>query len=96
MKTTRAQVDVFIKDKGLEPIQIDGIPEGFSFIKRVDRVHGNLYEVGYLVGFRTSKDWADKEAIVYKPIIIAKAHPNQEQIELETEAQIKSLLKDYK
>lgn len=31
MKATRESVEEWAKEKGLEPIQIDGIPEGFSF-----------------------------------------------------------------
>lgn len=31
MKITRANVQKYTKEKGLELIQIDGIPEGFSF-----------------------------------------------------------------
>lgn len=31
MKITRANVEEYAKVHGLEPVQIDGIPEGFSF-----------------------------------------------------------------
>lgn len=31
MKNTRANVEEYAKSKGYTPIQIDGIPEGFSF-----------------------------------------------------------------
>ncbi len=31
MKATRASVEQWANDKGLEPVQIDGTPEGFSF-----------------------------------------------------------------
>lgn len=33
MKISRANVADYAREKGLEPIQIDGIPEGFSFIE---------------------------------------------------------------
>jgi len=33
MKVTLASVQETIKNKGYEPVQIDGIPEGFSFKK---------------------------------------------------------------
>jgi len=31
MLNTRANVEVYAKEKGYQPIQIDGIPEGFSW-----------------------------------------------------------------
>lgn len=31
MKATRANVEEYAKGKGYEPVQIDGIPEGFAW-----------------------------------------------------------------
>ncbi len=33
MKVTRVIAEQYAKDHGLEPVQIDGIPDGFAFIE---------------------------------------------------------------
>lgn len=49
MKATRANVEAYAKEKGLEPVQIDGIPEGFSY-KAPDVIIGDKnYEGTYIV-----------------------------------------------
>lgn len=50
MKHTRVNVEHEAKQKGLEPIQIDGIPEGFSF-KAPDVQIGETLHKGQYVAF---------------------------------------------
>lgn len=40
MKATRVNVEEWAKTKGLEPVQIDGIPEGFSWIEPDITING--------------------------------------------------------
>lgn len=50
MITTRASVSKFAEKNNLEPIVIDGIPEGFSFIEPDIEIGGIKY-TGLLVAF---------------------------------------------
>jgi len=50
MKVTRAYAEESAKEKGYEPIQVDGIPEGFSF-KKPDIDIGGKVHVGELIAF---------------------------------------------
>lgn len=50
MKWTRASVAEYISDKGYEPIQIDGIPEGFVFVTP-DITIGGVTHSGELCAF---------------------------------------------
>ena len=45
---TRASVELDANDKGLEPVQVDGIPEGFSW-KQPDVTVGDVLHVGKYV-----------------------------------------------
>lgn len=56
MKITRANVAEYAKDKGLEPIQIDGIPEGFSFIAP-DLQIANVLHSGQFFAFIPNYEW---------------------------------------
>lgn len=58
MKWTRVNVEKFVKEKGLEPVQIDGIPEGFSF-KEPDVTIGGRFHKGELAAFFPLHDWSD-------------------------------------
>jgi len=56
MKVTLASVQEKIKNKGLEPVQIDGIPEGFSF-KEPSITIGGVYHEGKYTAFIPLKEW---------------------------------------
>lgn len=57
MKITRANVEKYAEEKGLEPIQIDGMPEGFSFIEP-DITIGEITHSGRLLAFVPNCEWA--------------------------------------
>lgn len=59
MKITRANVMVYAAAKGYEPVQIDGIPEGFSFKEPDIEIGGKVHE-GQYVAFVPLKDWAEE------------------------------------
>lgn len=65
MKITRANVEEYSRKRGLEPRQIDGIPEGFSF-KEPDITIGNSEIKGRIIKFKPLADWQDKDAITYE------------------------------
>lgn len=50
MNNTRANVLELASKAGLEPVQIDGIPEGFSF-KQPDITISNVFHKGKYVAF---------------------------------------------
>lgn len=55
MKMTRAYVEDYTKNTGFEPVQIDGIPEGFSF-KSPDLEIGGKTVKGKYIAFIPMKD----------------------------------------
>lgn len=59
MMITRANVEVFAISKGWEPIQIDGIPEGFSW-KESDIKIGDKEIKGKIIKFKPLGEW-DKD-----------------------------------
>lgn len=63
-KVTRASVEAFAQQEGLEPIQIDGIPEGFSF-KESDVKIGNSVHPGRFTAFIPLKRWEDEISQVW-------------------------------
>lgn len=63
MKITHANVADFAKARALEPIQIDGVPEGFSF-KEPDLMIGDLLHEGDYVAFIPLREWEDEKSIV--------------------------------
>lgn len=65
MKVTRDSVERYAFDKGLAPIQIDGVPEGFSFLEP-DIMIGEVEHVGRIIKFKPLADWADNDAITYE------------------------------
>lgn len=56
MKITRANVEQYAKEKGLEPIQIDGILEGLSFKEPDIEINGINHE-GYYIVFIPLQEW---------------------------------------
>lgn len=62
---TRASVEEYAKTKGLEPIQIDGIPEGFSF-REPDVTIGKVEHKGRITKFKPLAMWGDNDAIIYE------------------------------
>lgn len=63
MKVTFASVQEKVKDKGLEPVQIDGIPEGFSF-KEPDVQIGDRLHEGKYIAFIPLKEWGNEASEV--------------------------------
>ncbi len=55
MKWTRVSVAAYAAVKGLEPVQIDGVPEGFSFIEP-DITIGDAIHKGRTVIFKPLTD----------------------------------------
>lgn len=55
MKITRANVADYAEKHGLEPVQIDGIPEGFSF-KEPDITIGDIEHKGRIIRFKPMAD----------------------------------------
>lgn len=49
-KITRVNIGKYVESKGLKAIQIDGIPEGFSFIEPDIKI-GDKVHTGKLVAF---------------------------------------------
>lgn len=63
MKITHANVAEYAEKNGLEPIQIDGIPEGFSF-KEPDVTIGEKEHIGQYVSFAPMKDWDFNQSMI--------------------------------
>lgn len=73
MKITRANVEEYAKRKGLELVEIDGIPEGFAWkepdvtftyttpIEKYQKTY-----TGRIITFKPLADWQDKDAITYE------------------------------
>jgi hypothetical protein len=64
MRITRANVERYALSKGLEPVQEDGIPDGFVW-KEPDITIGGKEHKGRIIKFKPLTDWDDKEAIIY-------------------------------
>lgn len=56
MKITFANVKDWAEQRGLEPVQIDGIPEGFSF-KEPTVTISNKEHIGGYVAYIPFSDW---------------------------------------
>lgn len=56
MKVLKARVVEYIVERGLRSIQIDGIPEGFSF-KEPDITIGGKDIIGDYIAFIPKSDW---------------------------------------
>lgn len=57
-KVTRVNVEAYAKQKGLEPIQIDGIIEGFTFLEDAITIGGITY-AGKYIAFVPNFPWED-------------------------------------
>lgn len=62
-KVTRASVEEFVRDRPYMPIQVDGIPEGFSFEREKIIIGGTEYP-GSLIAFVPFSNW-DSDEMVY-------------------------------
>lgn len=62
MKATRANVELWAKERGLESVQIDGIPEGFSFKESAVTI-GDQEHKGRYIAYVPMSNWK----IVYSP-----------------------------
>lgn len=58
MKVTRANVEEYAVIEGLEPLQVDGIPEGFVF-KEADITISKQNHKGRYILFFPLRDWKD-------------------------------------
>lgn len=56
MKITKANVSKWATERGLIPVQLDGIPEGFSF-KENDLTVGNVTNYGQYIAYVPLSDW---------------------------------------
>lgn len=65
MKITRANVQSYAEANGLEPIQIDGIPEGFSWKEPDITIAGNTYQ-GKIIEFKPLAEWNEENIIRYE------------------------------
>ena len=63
MKVTLASVKEKVINKGYEPVQIDGIPEGFSF-KEPDIQIGEKIHEGKYLAFIPLKEWESEASQV--------------------------------
>lgn len=65
MKITRANVEDYALSKGLEPTQIDGFPEGFTWKESGIKI-GETITKGRIIKFEPLAEWEDKNAITYE------------------------------
>lgn len=63
MKVTQDTVEESAKQRGLEPVQVHGIPEGFSFKEPDLTIDSNTYE-GHYVAFVPLREWDDERHLV--------------------------------
>ncbi len=56
MKITRANVQEYAKQKGLNPIQVDGIPDGFAW-KEDDLEISGIIHKGRIIKFTPMEEW---------------------------------------
>lgn len=56
MKWTRANVESWTNERGLEPVQIDGIPEGFSFKEPDITINGEDHTGSYIAYIPLSEE----------------------------------------
>ncbi len=59
MKVTVASIRKYVEQHGLEPVQIDGIPEGLSFIEPDITIGQNTIH-GEYIAFIPFSSWEDK------------------------------------
>lgn len=69
MKWTRANVEEWARERGLEPVTIDGIPEGFSF-KEPELTIGDEHHAGSYVAYIPLSD-ESVYAITQEDLLVA-------------------------
>lgn len=62
-KMTRANVEEYALIRGYEPLQIDGIPDGFAWIEP-DITVGKQFVPGKVVIFKPLGRWEDEGTII--------------------------------
>lgn len=65
MTITRANVEIYANKLGLDPVQIDEWPEGFSW-RTPDITLGNRTYKGKIIKFKPLAEWADENSIIYE------------------------------
>lgn len=65
MKITRANVEKHALAHGLQPVQIDGIPDGFAW-KACGITIGDRVVPDKIIKFKPLADWAEYGAITYE------------------------------
>lgn len=60
MKVTHDTVEESARQRGLEPVQVNGIPEGFSF-KEPDVTIDKVTYPGHYIAFVPLKEWEDEK-----------------------------------
>lgn len=95
MKVTRAFASEKAIELGLEPIQIDGIPEGFSFWHDSVMEYGDLYKAGSLVGYTPGHDIDKLGAAFHMPVVFKKTDTD-EMKEIERKAAKERFIELYK
>lgn len=63
MKITKANVAEYAEKHGLESVQIDGIPEGFSFKEPNVTINGKEH-IGQYVSFAPLRDWGFNQSMI--------------------------------
>lgn len=95
-KVTKASVEEWVKERrDLIPMQIDGIPEGFSFWMDKSVQIGKVFHKGYLVSCTPGYNWDRLGATSFIPVIVDAIATDLE-IETELSKQKKKLLNLYK
>lgn len=89
MKITRANVQDYAERSGLQPLQIDGVPDGFAWFKDIQTYVGGPYMDRQIVAFKPLAEW--EKGMIMVPVLVVDI----KQLTLERERQIKRLLDYY-
>lgn len=79
-EVTKESVVLYTKDID-EPYAIEGIPEGFSWKRKMNKKHGDYYTECYLLGFTPDYQWKVLGAAFYKPVVYKKDATKEEIVE---------------
>lgn len=95
---TAETVRAYVEGKGFEPYQVDGIPEGFLFVKRIGKPISTMHEDAYLIGFTPGEQWQNTGAVFYQPIIYPQGSSKElvEQVWYDAEHNMLDFYKDNK
>ena len=92
---TIESVAEYVKQEGLVPYTLEGIPHGLCFYKDMKTASPDCIEFGHLLAFRLGRSWENhNEAMCYKPIVCLKGSTKQE-IEEEFKSQGVNLVESY-